>query len=188
MPRDRRVADAHRLSGDSAKLRGSHHRDRLYYGGERDPARGRFVIPRSWRSECDLLGRNGRDRAATLAFRDLPLCHPGPRNPPHRALDQPLRRGTDRSAKPAKALVMSETPPLLNAANVSVRLPSGADRQFAIEDVSLRVQPNEIICVVGESGSGKSMLANAMIRLLPPSVTMSGSVHFGGHDIMRLPD
>ena len=83
---------------------------------------------------------------------------------------------------------MSETPPLLNAANVSVRLPSGADRQFAIEDVSLRVQPNEIICVVGESGSGKSMLANAMIRLLPPSVTMSGSVHFGGHDIVRLPD
>jgi peptide/nickel transport system ATP-binding protein len=83
---------------------------------------------------------------------------------------------------------MSEAPPLLDVANVSVRLPSGADREFAIQDVSLRVQPNEIVCVVGESGSGKSMLANTVIRLLPPTVTMSGVIGFGGRDIARLPE
>jgi peptide/nickel transport system ATP-binding protein len=83
---------------------------------------------------------------------------------------------------------MSETPPLLDVANLSVRLPPGADREFAIADVSLRIRPNEIVCVVGESGSGKSMLANAVIRLLPPTVTMSGAVAFGGRDIARLPE
>ena len=42
--------------------------------------------------------------------------------------------------------------------------------------------------MVGESGSGKSMLANAIIRLLPPAVTMSGAVQFGGRDIARMPE
>jgi peptide/nickel transport system ATP-binding protein len=83
---------------------------------------------------------------------------------------------------------MGEARRLLNAANVSVRLPPGADREFAIEDVSLRIKPDEIVCVVGESGSGKSMLANAIIRLLPPTVTMSGAVEFGGRDVARLPE
>jgi peptide/nickel transport system ATP-binding protein len=83
---------------------------------------------------------------------------------------------------------MSETPPLLDVANLSVRLPPGADREFAIKDVTLRVAPNEIVCVVGESGSGKSMLANAVIRLLPPTVTMSGAVDFAGRDIARVPE
>jgi peptide/nickel transport system ATP-binding protein len=82
---------------------------------------------------------------------------------------------------------MSETP-LLHAANVSVRLPAGADREFAIRNLSLRIQSNQIVCVVGESGSGKSMLANAIARLLPPTVTMSGSIEFGGRDLARLPE
>ena len=83
---------------------------------------------------------------------------------------------------------MNEASPLLNVANVSVRLPPHADREFAIEDMSLCVEPNKIVCVVGESGSGKSMFANAVIRLLPPAVTMSGAVEFGGQDIARLPE
>ena len=42
--------------------------------------------------------------------------------------------------------------------------------------------------MVGESGSGKSMLANAVVRLLPPTVTMSGAVELRGRDIARLPE
>jgi len=82
---------------------------------------------------------------------------------------------------------MSEAP-LINISDVSVRLPPGADREYAIQGVNLTVAPNEIVCVVGESGSGKSMLANAIIRLLPPAVTMSGVVQFGGRDIARMPE
>jgi len=77
---------------------------------------------------------------------------------------------------------------LLDLAQVSVRLPPDADRAFAIADVSLRVHPDEIVCVVGESGSGKSMLANAVIRLLPPTVTMTGAVRLGGRDLAQLPE
>ncbi len=49
--------------------------------------------------------------------------------------------------------------PVLEIRDLTVRLPEGADRPFAIEDVSFTVGAGEIVCVVGESGSGKSVTA-----------------------------
>ncbi len=66
------------------------------------------------------------------------------------------------------------TAPLLQLQGVSVRLPKGADREFALRDVSLTVNAGEILCVVGESGSGKSLTAMAVLGLLPPRVTLAG--------------
>jgi peptide/nickel transport system ATP-binding protein len=48
---------------------------------------------------------------------------------------------------------------ILSIEGLSVRLPAGADRAHALDDVSLSVASNEILCIVGESGSGKSMMA-----------------------------
>jgi peptide/nickel transport system ATP-binding protein len=79
---------------------------------------------------------------------------------------------------------MSEAP-LVEVTDLSVRLPAGADRDHALTGVNLHVRSNELVCVVGESGSGKSMLANAIMRLLPPAVTMSGTVALEGRDIAR---
>ena len=72
---------------------------------------------------------------------------------------------------------MSETvtnpvEPILKVSNLSVRLPRRADRAYAIEKLDLTLAPNEILCLVGESGSGKSMASNAIMRLLPPGVTV----------------
>ncbi len=70
---------------------------------------------------------------------------------------------------------------------LSVKLPPGADRPHALEDVSFSVAANEIVCVVGESGSGKSMAANAVMRLLPTGVVLdSGRVLFEGRDLAQL--
>jgi peptide/nickel transport system ATP-binding protein len=67
---------------------------------------------------------------------------------------------------------------------LSVRLPAGADRPHALSDVSLAIAANEILCVVGESGSGKSIMANAIMRLLPKEIAIDGgSVHFEGRDL-----
>jgi peptide/nickel transport system ATP-binding protein len=57
---------------------------------------------------------------------------------------------------------------LLTVEGLTVALPAGADRPHAVEDISLHVDPGEILCVVGESGSGKSITANAVMGLLPP--------------------
>jgi peptide/nickel transport system ATP-binding protein len=73
---------------------------------------------------------------------------------------------------------------ILSLEHLGVRLPKGADRPHALSDVSLSIQPDEILCVVGESGSGKSMMANAIMRLLPNEVTIDGGrVMFEGKDL-----
>jgi peptide/nickel transport system ATP-binding protein len=78
---------------------------------------------------------------------------------------------------------MSEVP-ILSLEGLSVRLPDGADRSHALKDVSLSIASNEILCIVGESGSGKSMMANAVMRLLPQSVEIDGGRSlFEGRDL-----
>jgi peptide/nickel transport system ATP-binding protein len=73
---------------------------------------------------------------------------------------------------------------ILSLEHLGVRLPKGADRPHALSDVSLSIEPDEILCVVGESGSGKSMMANAIMRLLPNEVTIDGGrVMFEGKDL-----
>ncbi|MGJ4911114.1 ABC transporter ATP-binding protein [Bradyrhizobium sp. HKCCYLS2033] len=79
---------------------------------------------------------------------------------------------------------MSPAQPILTVDRLSVRLPKGADRTHAISEVSLSVAENEIVCIVGESGSGKSMMANAIMRLLPDGVgTDGGRILFAGRDL-----
>ncbi len=76
--------------------------------------------------------------------------------------------------------------PVLEMTDLRIALPRGADRPFALEGLSLKVMPGEIVCLVGESGSGKSLSAGAIMRLLPePHVHVAGgSLHFDGEDIL----
>ncbi len=75
-------------------------------------------------------------------------------------------------------------PPILTIEGLGVRLPDGADRSHAVVGASLAIAANEILCVVGESGSGKSVMANAIMRLLPNEVSIdAGRVMFEGRDL-----
>jgi peptide/nickel transport system ATP-binding protein len=69
---------------------------------------------------------------------------------------------------------------------LTVALPSGADRRHAVEKVSLGVGAGEIVCVVGESGSGKSVTAQAVMGLLPHELPVtSGSILLEGEDLIK---
>ncbi len=76
--------------------------------------------------------------------------------------------------------------PVLQINGLTVRLPAGADRENAIEDVCLQVQPGETLCLVGESGSGKSVTAHAVMGLLPKKqlVAVAGDVLLQGEDLL----
>jgi peptide/nickel transport system ATP-binding protein len=63
---------------------------------------------------------------------------------------------------------------VLDVQGLTVRLPAGADRVNAVENVSFTVAPGEIVCVVGESGSGKSVSAHAIMGLLPNQLGVTG--------------
>ncbi|HEV7305691.1 ABC transporter ATP-binding protein [Ensifer sp.] len=79
------------------------------------------------------------------------------------------------------------TQPLLQIRNLSVALPKGADRPFAVHDVSIEVKPAEILCVVGESGSGKSVLTAALMGAAPKGLRVAGGeAVMGGRDLLTL--
>jgi peptide/nickel transport system ATP-binding protein len=76
---------------------------------------------------------------------------------------------------------------VLQISDLTVRLPAGADRQNAIEDICLHVQPGETLCLVGESGSGKSVTAHSVMGLLPRKqlVPVAGEVLLQREDLLK---
>ena len=77
--------------------------------------------------------------------------------------------------------------PALTIENLSLALPALGDRPFAVKDISLTIAPGETLCIVGESGSGKSMLAHAVMGLLPSAVKpASGAIRLAGRDLLAL--
>ncbi len=81
---------------------------------------------------------------------------------------------------------MSETP-ILSVEGLHVALPKGADRPYAVEDVSLTLRRREILCIVGESGSGKSVLASAIMGAPAKGLRVAkGRITLGGEDVARL--
>ncbi|WP_299733568.1 ABC transporter ATP-binding protein [uncultured Tateyamaria sp.] len=55
-----------------------------------------------------------------------------------------------------------------------------------LHDVSLRLDPGEVVAVTGESGSGKSMTALAIMQLLPDGSEAQGTVILDGQDVTQL--
>ena len=78
--------------------------------------------------------------------------------------------------------------PVLDVQDLDIRLPAGGDRALAVRGASLRLMAGQTLCVVGESGSGKSMIANAIMGLLPrPHVEpVAGRIVFDGQDLLQL--
>jgi ABC-type multidrug transport system fused ATPase/permease subunit len=83
---------------------------------------------------------------------------------------------------PAGGLVLPQVAGAMELEKVSFAYPSRKDVRV-LDDVSLRLDPGEIVAVVGPSGAGKSTLAGLIARLYDPN---EGRVLLDGHDIREL--
>ena len=52
-----------------------------------------------------------------------------------------------------------------------------------ISDLHLAVHPGEIVAIAGSSGSGKSLLAAAILGILPENASLQGHIHYKGEEL-----
>ncbi|WP_044470435.1 ABC transporter ATP-binding protein [Mannheimia massilioguelmaensis] len=70
---------------------------------------------------------------------------------------------------------------LLTIHQLSIKAP---DSTFPlIDNLNLSLQPKQTLAIVGESGSGKSLLAKAMMGLLPKNLQAQGQIYFKNQQI-----
>ncbi len=78
---------------------------------------------------------------------------------------------------------------LLDVRGLQVEFPSRRGHVVAVRDLTITVEPGEILGIVGESGAGKSTIGNAVVGLLePPGRVSGGEIRLQGERIDNLPD
>ncbi|MEJ1229977.1 MAG: ATP-binding cassette domain-containing protein [Galbitalea sp.] len=60
---------------------------------------------------------------------------------------------------------------------------AGYDRRTVISDVSIEIEPGEIVALIGHNGGGKTTLMRTIVGTLP---ARGGTVVFEGRDVSRL--
>jgi peptide/nickel transport system ATP-binding protein len=77
--------------------------------------------------------------------------------------------------------------PILEVERLHVALPKGADRPYAVEDISFTLNRREILCIVGESGSGKSVLASAIMGAPAKGLRLAGGgIRLRGEEVSAM--
>ncbi len=70
----------------------------------------------------------------------------------------------------------------IECANVTVSFDAPDSRVTALQNVSLRVEPSEFVCLIGPSGCGKTTFLNVVAGFLKPT---AGQVRIGGRPVVE---
>ncbi len=82
-------------------------------------------------------------------------------------------------------MTLTERQPVLSVRGLSVRfLMPGGRRIAAVTDAHFDVAAGECLALVGESGCGKSVLASALLGLLPANAQTAGEARLGDLDLL----
>ncbi len=75
---------------------------------------------------------------------------------------------------------------VLEVRDLHVSYTSSSGLVPAVRGVDLEIAPGETLGLAGESGCGKSTLAMALLRLVPPTTQITGSIKLAGKDILTM--
>jgi peptide/nickel transport system ATP-binding protein len=91
-------------------------------------------------------------------------------------------------AQTAGEVARSSHDVVLEVDGLTVGFPTDDGLVQAVRGVSYQLRRGEVLGIVGESGSGKSVTSMAVMGLLPGSARVSGSVRFGGQELLGATD
>src|SRR5215510_381922 len=99
-----------------------------------------------------------------------------------RRMDQPT------ALRGAAAPAAGQSPWLLEVENLHVHFVTTRGVVRAVEGISYKVRPGEVVALVGESGCGKSVSSLAIMRLLarPAGRVVGGRILFQGRNLLEL--
>ncbi len=79
--------------------------------------------------------------------------------------------------------------PILEVNGLRVEFWTSRGTIYAVNDISFKVAPGEMMGIVGESGCGKSVTALALLGILPRAGrAVAGTAMFDGQDLLQLSD
>lgn len=79
--------------------------------------------------------------------------------------------------------------PVMEVRNLSVVARTAAGERPILSGIDLSVAPRSVLGIIGESGSGKTVLSRALVNWIKsPLAITSGTVNYGGRDLLTLPD
>jgi len=79
--------------------------------------------------------------------------------------------------------------PVVRLTSLRIDFKTADGIEQVIKDVTLRIDPGEIVGLVGESGCGKSVTAKLLLGILPmpPALVTAGTIEMFGQDLATLP-
>ncbi|MGQ0773099.1 MAG: ABC transporter ATP-binding protein [Pseudonocardiales bacterium] len=84
------------------------------------------------------------------------------------------------------ALPTETVSPLVQLRGLTVRFRTEHGVVQALGGVDLAISPGEVVVLAGESGSGKTVLAHAILKLLPRNAEVGGQVLLEGTNLLTL--
>lgn len=75
---------------------------------------------------------------------------------------------------------------MLEVKDLFVEFPTRNGSVKAVDGVSFSIKEGESFGIIGETGSGKSVIGLAILRLLPPTARIRGTILFEGRDVYTM--
>jgi len=77
---------------------------------------------------------------------------------------------------------------LLSVSDLSIEYATPQGYVRAVDRVSFDLDEGEVLGIAGESGCGKTTAALSLLRILPKSAKVKGSVMFNHEDVLTMED
>jgi oligopeptide/dipeptide ABC transporter ATP-binding protein len=77
---------------------------------------------------------------------------------------------------------------LLELRDLRVDFHAGGHHVRAVDRLTYSISAGRTLALIGESGSGKTVSSRAVMGLLPPTATVTGSIRFEGSELVGLSD